>query len=119
MSERRTKVNPPKTRRYEFKRRRNQDCFVILGQVRRVPDDWVDGDRRRGGVSRIQAFTRNCRNQAPDAKGEAQAEKPQGESTDAGDWGGPIRMSVEGSVMGPEQRDRIRWSYCLEQLETG
>lgn len=24
----------------------------------------------------------------------------QGESTDAGDWGGPARMSVEGAVMG-------------------
>ncbi|GLS36905.1 hypothetical protein GCM10010869_24960 [Mesorhizobium tianshanense] len=45
--------------------------------------------------------------------------KPQGESTDAGDWGGPARMSVEGPVMGSEQRGRIRWSYCLEQLETG
>jgi len=38
------------------------------------PDDWADGDRRRGGVSRAQAFTWNCRNQPPDAKGEAQAE---------------------------------------------
>lgn len=45
--------------------------------------------------------------------------KPQGKSTDAGDWGGLPRMSVEGPVMGPEQRGRIRWSYCLEQLETG
>lgn len=44
---------------------------------------------------------------------------PQGESTDAGDWGGPPRMSVEGPVMGSEQRGRIRWSYCLKQLETG
>ncbi|ARO26757.1 hypothetical protein TAL182_PC00146 (plasmid) [Rhizobium sp. TAL182] len=28
------------------------------------------------GACWTQAFTRNCRNQAPDAKGEAQAEKP-------------------------------------------
>jgi len=45
--------------------------------------------------------------------------KPQGESTDAGDWGGPTRKSVEDPVMGSEQRGRIRWSYCLKQLETG
>ena len=38
-------------------------------------DDWADGDRRRGGVKRMQAFARNCRNQSPDAKGEAQAAK--------------------------------------------
>ncbi len=51
MSKRRTKVNPSKTRRYELKCRQNQDRFVILGQVRRVPDDWAGGGRRRGGVS--------------------------------------------------------------------
>lgn len=45
--------------------------------------------------------------------------KPQGESTDVGDWGGPTRKSVEGPVMGSEQRGRIRWSCCLKQLETG
>jgi len=27
-------------------------------------DDWADGDRRRGGVKRMQAFARNCRNQS-------------------------------------------------------
>jgi hypothetical protein len=26
-----------------------------------VPDDWADGDRRRGGVNRMQAFAWNCR----------------------------------------------------------
>jgi hypothetical protein len=109
VSERRTKVNPPKTRRYELKCRRNQDRFVILGRARRVPDDWAGGDRRRGGVSRTQAFAWNCGNQTPDAKGEAQAEKkPRGESTDVGVWGGPICTSVDGPVMGPEQRDRVR-----------
>ena len=75
MSERRTKVNPSKTRRYEPKSCRNQERFVILGQVRQEPDDWADGDRRRGGVSWTQAFTWNCRNQTPDAKEEAQAEQ--------------------------------------------
>ena len=73
MSERRTKVNPPRTRRYEPKCRQNQDRLVILGQVRQMPDDGADGDRRRGGVRRTQAFAWNCRNQALDGKGEAQA----------------------------------------------
>jgi hypothetical protein len=73
VSERRTKVNPPRTRRYESKRRQNQDRLIILGQARQVPDDGAGGDRRRGGVSRTQAFAWNCRNQALDAKGEAQA----------------------------------------------
>jgi hypothetical protein len=35
-------------------------------------------------------------------------QKPRGESTEVGVWGGPIRMSVDGSVMGSEQRDRVR-----------
>jgi hypothetical protein len=29
-----------------------------------VPDDWAGGDRRREGVTRMQAFARNCRNQS-------------------------------------------------------
>jgi hypothetical protein len=29
-----------------------------------VPDDWADDDRRKGDVNRMQAFTRNCRNQS-------------------------------------------------------
>ena len=66
-------MNPPMTRRYESKCRQNQDCFVILGRARQMPDDGAGGDRRRGGVSRAQAFAWNCRNQALDAKGEAQA----------------------------------------------
>src|SRR5271165_6264733 len=36
--------------------------------------------------------------------------KPRGESTDAGDWDGSTRSSVEGPVMGLEQRGRVRWS---------
>jgi hypothetical protein len=35
---------------------------------------------------------------------------PRGEITDARDWGGPIRKSVEGPVMGSEQRGRVRES---------
>jgi hypothetical protein len=32
--------------------------------------------------------------------------KPRGESTDAGHWGGSIRMSNEGAVMGLEQSEQ-------------
>ena len=46
-----------------------------LGQVRWVPDDGADGDRRREGVKRMQAIVRNCRNQCSDVKGEVQAAK--------------------------------------------
>ena len=45
--------------------------------------------------------------------------KPRGESTEAEDWDGPARISVEGPVMGSELRGRVRLSYALEQLETG
>ena len=37
--------------------------------------------------------------------------KPRGESTDAERWGGPVRRSDEGPVMGLEQRDRVRRPY--------
>jgi len=46
----------------------------------------------------MQASLRNCRNQASDAKGEAQGQKPRGESTDALVWGGPACSSDEGFV---------------------
>jgi hypothetical protein len=58
-----------------FKGRRNQVRHYHLGQIRQVPDDWAGGDRRREGVKRVQAITRNCRNQCSDVKGEAQAAK--------------------------------------------
>ena len=74
-SERRTKVNPSMTRRYEDKCRRNQMRRHHLGRTRRVPDDWAGGDRRKEGVKRMQAIVRNCRNQGSDVKGEAQAAK--------------------------------------------
>jgi hypothetical protein len=74
VSVRKTNANKPSENcRYEFRCRLNQACLVILGQFRRMPDDWADGDRRRGGVSRMQAFAWNCRNQISDVKGEAQA----------------------------------------------
>jgi hypothetical protein len=58
----------------------------------------VVGDRRIGGVNRMQAFARNCRNQSLRCQGRSSSgEQPQGESPDAEHWGGPIRISDEGS----------------------
>ena len=37
--------------------------------------------------------------------------KPRGESTEAEDWDGSTRSSVEGPVMGLERRGRVRLSY--------
>jgi hypothetical protein len=53
---------------------------------------------------------RNCRNQAIDAKGEAQGQKTRGKSTDAVVWDGPVCISNEGPVMGLERRGRVRQS---------
>lgn len=38
-------------------------------------------------------------------------ESHEGQSTEAWHWGGSIRKSDEGSVVEPEQRDRIRMSH--------
>ena len=56
----------------------------------------------------MQAFARNCRNQTLDAKGEAEAAKTVRLDTHAKGRGGPTCMSVEGPVIGAEQRGRIR-----------
>ena len=44
----------------------------------------------------------------------------EGESTDARHWGGPTRTSVEGPVMGLEQRGwvrRLRFGVQLESIQ--
>jgi hypothetical protein len=45
--------------------------------------------------------------------------KLRGESTEARAWGGPTRTSVEGPVIGLEQRGRVRTVVLTYQLETG
>ena len=59
----------------------------------------------------MQAFAWNCRNQCSDGKGEAQAAKTARREYRSEHWGGPIRISDEGPVMGLERRDRVRQSY--------
>jgi|SRR5271154_6884175 len=83
------------------------------------PDYRADGDRRIGGVKRIQAFTWNCGNQALDVKGEAQATTIARRDTDAKAWGGATCSSVEGSVMELERRGRIKTVGFTRQLATG
>ena len=53
--------------------------MVHLGRVRGVPDDCADGDRRRGGVKRMQAVAWNCRNQSFRCEGRS----PSGENREA------------------------------------
>jgi len=68
----------------------------------------------------MQAFVWNCRIQTLDAKGEAKAAKTaRPEYRYAKVWGGPTCTSVEGPVMGLEQRGRIRTVVLTDQLETG
>jgi len=119
VSERRTKVNPSKTRRYEPKRRRNQERFVILDKsVRSLMTGrtatGVEGRESDAGHSFGTAGTR-----ALMPREKLKRSKPRGESTEAGNWDGPTRMSVEDPVMGSEQRGRIRRSQLWKQLETG
>ena len=49
--------------------RQNQERVIHLGQVRGEPDDCANGDRRKGGVKRMQAVAWNCRNQSLRWKG--------------------------------------------------
>jgi hypothetical protein len=42
----------------------------------------------------------------------------EGESTDARHWGGPTRSSVEGPVMGLEQRGWVRLLRFVVQLDS-
>lgn len=60
-----------------------------------------------------QALIRNMRTCRPDVKGEANRGNLRGESTDAGHRGGPLRSSVEVSVMEMESR---RWLVQLGSL---
>jgi hypothetical protein len=96
---------------------RNQGPVVALGRVWRVPAflaRWLSGAE----VARAR-FGRWCGTWEPLAsiclarglggwrEGELQAADLRGESTDAGQRGGPPRSSGEGPVMGLERRGRI------------
>jgi len=73
----------------------------------RHPAYRVGGVRRKGGASPIQACPWNCGNPCRDAKGDGQVKKSEAQSTEARHGDGPIRSSVEATVMVAERRDRI------------
>ena len=52
------------TRREKNTRHQNQNRKAILGKVSKKPDYYAGGVRRKGGVSLIWAFMRNCGNQS-------------------------------------------------------
>ena len=113
VSERRAKANPAMTRRYDARCRLNQERGNLLGQVRRKPDDGADGDRRRGGVRRTQAFAWNCRNQCFDVKGDCATEARKEFITNkfvtyscVGDEGGPLGTGFQERV--PNQSELLR-----------
>ena len=64
-------------------------------KIYRKSDYRVGGVRRIEGVSLIWATQGTAGTSRSDAKGEVQAVKPQGESTNAENWGGSIRSSKE------------------------
>ncbi len=73
--------------------------------------------RHKGGASSVQAPVRNVGTARPDVAGRvltaaggrenSKQLKLRGESTDAGQRGGPPCSSEEGSVMGLERRGRV------------
>jgi len=63
--------------------------------VKAGPAYGLDGDRRKGGASSVQALAGNVGTCRHDAKGDAQVEDPRGQSPDAWHRGGSTRSSVE------------------------
>lgn len=52
-----------------MRRHQNQTAILVLGAMRAGPADGLRGDRRRGGVSPVQASVRNVGTCPRDAKG--------------------------------------------------
>lgn len=93
--ERRTQVN--RCRGVEMMRRhQNQAAIEALGAMRAMPADGPCDDRRRGGVSPVQARVRNVGTCPRDAKGAHQHGDPvEVLSTEARGRGGWVRSSEE------------------------
>lgn len=80
-----------------MRRHQNQTAILALGAMRAVPADGPRGDRRRGGVSPVQASVRNVGTCPRDAKG-------------AHRRGGPTE------VLSTEARGRDGWVRSSEEL---
>lgn len=88
-------------------RHQNRGPYIPSEQVHREPVYWVDGVRRKDGVSPIWARLWNCGNPNNDAKGVNQVKKSEVQSTNALFGDGSICSSDDASVMGVERRGRV------------
>ena len=113
-------MNLSMKRRQTLSCRQNQVLVTHLGPVRREPDN-LCGRRPVYRRRELDAgdYTELQEPVAPMQRKKLKRPKPQGQSTDAEHWGGPTRRSDEGSVMGPEQRGRVRRLHGPKQLATG
>ena len=76
--------------------------------VKAGPAYGLDGDRRKGGVSLVQALAWNVGTCRSATKGEAQVGSPhKSKSTETEHRGGGVRSREDGLVMGPDRRDSI------------
>jgi hypothetical protein len=79
-----------------MRRHQNQAAILVLGAMRAVPADGPRGDRRRGGVSPVQARVRNEGTCPRDVKGAHRGGDPiEVLSTEARGRGGRARRSEE------------------------
>jgi hypothetical protein len=104
---------PPLRCRNESTWRQNRGPFSLPGRVWKEPVYCPDGVRHEGGVTLLQAFTRNVGTCRPGVKGEIQVGSPhEDESTETGHRGGAACSRREGSVMELDRRGCIIWLYC-------
>ena len=79
-----------------MRRHQNRTAILVLGAMRAMPADGPRGDRRRGGVSPVQALVWNVGTCPRDAKGAHQHGDPvEVLSTKARGRGGRVRSSEE------------------------
>ena len=96
--EKTNKDEPLMTCRELYQERRNRAGRSTREEIQRMPADWLDGVRHKGGVSSSQAPVRNVRTCRPDVKRRARAEGlREGASINAGHRGGATRSSADTS----------------------
>jgi hypothetical protein len=101
------------------KRCQNQARVIRLGRIWRVPDDWPDDNRCRGGMSLIQASIRNMGTWPAMPREKTSCVVAARMNTEALDRGGVVRSSDEGSVMGLERRGDTIGAVAIEQPVVG
>jgi hypothetical protein len=113
------KIEPLWTRRKGYRCRQNQGRVLLLGQVYRKPEYWVDGDRRIEGMNLIRALVWNCGNQSFRCEGKSssslsyEAKRPKRSTgTDR-----PVRAMRTGNAVGAKGAGQAV-AFRI-QLETG